>query len=376
MSLPEGTSSPLAERLRQQIERTGAISFRDWMAAALYDEREGYYCRPDRTRWGRPDSGGDYRTSPELSPLFAATFARYFAALYSELGSPVEWTILEAGAGAGDFARVLLETLERTHPRVFQATRYYLAEISADARKRASETLAAFASRVEFCQNNLRGLSFDAGLIFSNELLDALPVHRVRQRNGQLRELCVGLDEARNFNWIEREPTTTRLAAHFSRLKTTLAEGQVAEVNLAAEDWLADAAPVIKRGYLVTVDYGAEAAELYQSTARSEGTLRGFRAHQFVADLLARPGEHDLTTTINWTGLKQAGEEAGLETISLQRQDEFLLRSGFLEELERLTAQQPTEAERLRLRLGAREMILPNGMSRSFQVLVQKKKEA
>ena len=375
MSLPEGTT-PLAARLRQRIEREGAISFRDWMAAALYDEREGYYCRADLTRWGRARDGGDYRTSPERSPLFAATFARHFAALYVELGSPAAWTILEAGAGAGDFARVVLETLERAHPRVFQATRYLIAEISHDARRRARENLAAFTDRVEFCQNNLRGLSFEAGLIFSNELLDALPVHRVRQREGQLRELCVGLDDAGNFIWTEQEPTTPRLAAHFSRLNVPLAEGQIAEVNLDAEEWLADAASILKRGYVVTVDYGAEAVELYQSPARSEGTLRGFRAHEFVADVLARPGEHDLTTTINWTSLKQAGEAAGLQTISLERQDEFLMRAGLLEELERLTAQLPTEAERLRLRLGAREMILPNGMSGSFQVLSQKKREA
>jgi SAM-dependent MidA family methyltransferase len=372
MSLPDGTT-PLAARLRQRIERAGAVSLRDWMAASLYDEREGYYCRPDLPRWGR--DGGDYRTSPERSPLFAATFARYFAALYADSGSPAAWTILEAGAGAGDFARVVLETLERAHPRVFQATRYLIADISVDARRRARKNLAAFTDRVEFCQSNLRGLSCEAGLIFSNELLDALPVHRVRQRDGRLRELCVGLDEAGNFIWLEQEPTTPRLAAHFSRLNTPLAEGQSAEVNLDAEEWLADAASVLKRGYVLTVDYGAEAVELYQSATRSEGTLRGFRAHEFVMDLLARPGEHDLTATINWTSLKQAGEAAGLQTISLERQDAFLLRAGLLEELERLTAQLPTEAERLRLRLGAREMILPNGMSGSFQVLSQKKRE-
>jgi SAM-dependent MidA family methyltransferase len=375
MSVPDGTTPPLAERLRLKIERVGAISFRDWMAAALYDEHEGYYCRPGRARWGRAAVGGDYRTSPERSPLFAATFARYFTTLYAELGSPSEWTILEAGAGAGDFARGVLETLEHAHPRVFQATRYCIAEVSADACARTRENLAAFTDRVEFCPNKLRGLSFEHGLIFSNELLDAFPVHRVRQRDGQLRELCVGLDEAGNFTWIEQEPTTPRLAAHFSRLDAPLAEGHVAEVNLAAEEWLADAASTLKRGYVVTVDYGAEAVALYQSAERNEGTLRGFQAHGFVADLLARPGEHDLTTTINWTTLKQAGEAAGLQTISLERQDEFLLRAGLLEELERRTAQLPTEAERLRLRLGAREMILPGGMSRSFQVLLQKKRE-
>jgi SAM-dependent MidA family methyltransferase len=123
------------------------------------------------------------------------------------------------------------------------------------------------------------------------------------------------------------------------------------------------------------VDYGAEAEELFQSTQRRDGTLRGFRAHRFVADVLAQPGEHDLTTTINWTHIKQAGEAVGLKTISLERQDEFLLRAGLLDQLERLAAQQSSEAARLRLRLGAREMILPEGMSRSFQVLFQKKEE-
>ena len=367
---------PLAERLREKIKCEGPISFRDWMAAALYDEREGYYCRADRKRWGRDGEGGDYRTSPERSPLFAATFARYFASLYAELNSPPLWTILEAGAGAGNFARIVLETLERDHPQVFQATRYCLDEISADARNRARDNLAGFSDRVEFCQNNPHGLSVEAGVIFSNELLDAFPVHRVRMhRDGQLRELCVALNDAGDFIWSEQEPTTPRLEEHFSRQGIKLAEGHIAEINLAAEEWIERAASILKRGYLVTVDYGAEAGELFQSIGRRDGTLRGFRAHKFVANLLSEPGEHDLTTTINWTSVKRAGEAAGLETISLERQDEFLLRAGLLDQLEQLTARQTNEAERLRLRLGVREMILPGGMSQSFQVLLQKKRE-
>ncbi|HEX8129510.1 MAG TPA: SAM-dependent methyltransferase [Pyrinomonadaceae bacterium] len=363
--------TPLAERLRARIRREGATSFRDWMAAALYDEREGYYRRPGCTRWGR--TGGDYRTSPERSPLFAATCALYFASLYDELGAPPRWAILEAGAGAGDFARVALETLERDHPRVFRATRYYIDEPSDDARLRASENVAAFADRVEFCRNDWHGLSFEAGVIFSNELLDAFPVHRVRMRGGRLRELCVAVDEAGGFCWSEQETVATPLSEHFARLGVSLAEGHVAEVNLAAGEWIERAASVLQRGYVVTIDYGAEAEELYRSAQRRDGTLRGFRDHQFVADVLARPGEHDLTTTINWTEIRRAGEAAGLETVSLERQDEFLLRAGALTQLEHLTTQAHTEAERLRLRLGAREMILPGGMSASFQVLVQKK---
>ena len=370
--------SSLAERLRERIRRTPsrAISFRDWMAAALYDERDGYYCRAGRKRWGRAARGGDYRTSPERSPLFAATFAHHFATLYAELGSPAEWTILEAGAGAGDFARVALETLERVHPRVFHATRYCIAEISPDARARAHENLAAFADRIEFYEHNWGGLSFEQGLIFSNELLDAFPVHRVLMREGRLRELCVGLNDAGDFVWSEQEPATAQLAEHFERSGVALAEGHVAEVNLTAEDWITGAASALRRGYVITVDYGAEAAELFQTPERAGGTLRGFRAHEFVADVLSQPGEHDLTTTINWTALIRAGEAAGLDMVMLERQDEFLLRAGALDQLERLTARASTEAERLQLRLGAREMILPGGMSGSFQVLVQKKREA
>src|SRR5712691_2856137 len=106
----------LAERLRARIRREGPISFHDWMQAALYDEREGYYCRSDLDRQGR---AGDYRTAPETSPLFAATFARYFAKLFTELGSPSSWTILEAGAGSGEFERGVLSGLKSNHPTVF-----------------------------------------------------------------------------------------------------------------------------------------------------------------------------------------------------------------------------------------------------------------
>lgn len=105
-------SPPLAARLRARIRESGPISFRDWMEAALYDRRDGYYQREDLTRWGR---SGDYRTGPERSTLFAATFAGYFADFYRRLGSPESFTIYEAGAGAGHFALGVLDALRREH---------------------------------------------------------------------------------------------------------------------------------------------------------------------------------------------------------------------------------------------------------------------
>jgi SAM-dependent MidA family methyltransferase len=369
----------LAERLRERIAREGAITFRDWMAAALYDEREGYYRRSDRVRWGR---AGDYRTSAERTPLFAATFARYFAALHAELGAPARWTIFEVGAGACDFARGVLATLSSDFQTVFGATRYVIEEIGDAARDEAAAKLAPFVERVEFRRlddvEETRGIAglaaaSDAGIAFSNELIDAFPVHRVRARGGRLWELCVGLDEARRFVWVEREPSTPKLAAHFARLGISLAEGQSAEVNLAAEEWIARAASLFTRGFVVTVDYGARAAELYNARLRPAGTLRAFRAHGFADDLLDNPGEQDLTASVNWTQLSGAGRDAGLETVLFERQDKFLLRAGVVEQLERMTARAASEAERMSLRVAAREMILPGGMGESFQVLVQKK---
>ncbi len=363
-------SAALRSRLRARIAQTGPITFRDWMDAALYDERGGYYARPDLARWGRT---GDYRTSPECSPLFAATCAHYFAQLYTELGTPERWTIIEAGAGNGRFAAGVLDTFAHEHPALLRATQYVIDERSADAQARARELLDAHVERVDYASLFELSGPVRGGLIFANELLDALPVHRVVQRGGQLRELCVGLDGAGKFIWVECAPGTPRLAEHFARLHVTLAEGQAAEVNLAAADWITQAAHALARGFIMLIDYGAEATALYDVRQRPDGTLRAFQQHQLSADVLARPGEQDLTTTVNWTQIKQAAAAAGLRTVLHVRQDEFLLRAGLLEQLERMSARLPDEAACIALRLSAREMLLPGGMSQSFQVLVLEK---
>lgn len=359
----------LADRLRQRIRRSGPITFHDWMTAALYDSQEGYYCRSDLTRWGRK---GDYRTSPERSPLFAATFARYFARLYEELGAPPHFTIIEAGAGAGHFAAGVLETLRQGYPKIFAATRYVIDEASADATERARASLTPFKERVEFQRLTKKGSPLGETIIFANELLDAFPVHRVTMREGQLLELCVGCDASGNFVWAERKPSTPRLVDYLQRLQVRLAEGQIAEINLEAVDWIARVAAILRRGFLIMVDYGAEDDELYNSNTRRSGTLRAFHQHQFADDALARPGEQDLTTTVDWTSIRNACAEAGLQTVLFERQDRFLLQAGLLEELERLSANASSEAEAASLRVSARHMILPDAMSASFQVLVQK----
>lgn len=373
MSAPDARqdrANHLARSLRERLRREGSISFHDWMRVALYDESGGYYARSDLRRWGR---AGDYRTAPERSSLFAATFARYFAGLHEELRAPESWTILEAGAGAGDFALGVLETLRRDYPHVFAATRYLIDEVSADGRERARKLLKEFAGRVEYRQLiEMRG-PVNEGIVFANELLDAFPVHRVVMRGGKLLELYVGLDEAEQFVWVEREPGTPQLAVYLTRSGMELSEGQHAEINLEIEEWMKRAVSVFNRGYLALVDYGAEASELYGSPHRREGTLRAFHQHRFADDVLARPGEQDLTTTVDWSNVRRVGENLGLQTVSFERQDAFLLRAGLLDQLELMAARAENETDALILRSSVRELILPGGMSESFQVLVQKR---
>ena len=363
----ESTSGFLTEQLRAQIRRNGPMSFHDWMRAALYDQAHGYYCRADRVRQGRT---GDYRTAPETSPLFAAAFARFFRKLFAELGSPERWTICEVGAGNGDFAFDVLSTLQKRHPSVFDATRYVIDEVSPQARTRAFDRLVQFDDRIEFQSLVEVQEPFDFGIIFSNELIDAFPVHRVIRRGGELRELYVGLTNG-GFTWAERD-LSPAIGDYCRRSEIELVEGQIIEVNLEAEEFISRAASSLKEGFVITIDYGAERKELLSAAERRSGTLRAFRQHQLVDDVLSHPGEQDLTTTIDWTQIREAGEHAGLETIRHQRLDQFLLNEGLLEELQ-ASMSDLSESEVVRLRTNARELIMPHGLAASFQVLIQQK---
>lgn len=362
--------SALTDRLHERIRSEGPITFYEWMKAALYDPEQGYYCRPDRERWGRQ---GDYRTSPERSVLFAATFARYFAKLHQDLGSPPALTIVEVGAGAGHFAETVLETLQLRFPDIFSKTHYFIDEASPDSWSRARLRLTRFGTLVAF--KPLAALHpLDHAIVFSNELLDAFPVHRVIMQGGELRELHVGVNESGSFEWTVGQLSTHRLSEYFGRIGIRLSEGQIADVNLEIENWLGLVSRKLRSGYLITVDYGAEASVLYSEGERREGSLRAFHKHQVSGDVLLRPGQQDITSSVDWTLVKMVGTSNGLGVVAFERQDRFLLGAGLLAEMELRVGETLRESERLRVSTSAREMILPGSLAESFQVLVQKKK--
>ena len=370
----------LEARLRERIQREGPISFYEWMKSALYDERDGYYCAA-RVRQGR---AGDYRTAPEMSSLFAATFAGYFAKLFAKLGSPEQFTIIEMGAGPGEFAKGVLTTLQCEYREVFDAASYIVEEFSASSRADCVARLTEFSDRVTVRsptvrEGNLRELTLSeagasdgiTGVIFSNELIDAFPVNRVVMRDGGLRQLFVGFDDSQ-FVWRETE-LDEPVAAYCERIGLKLREGQIAEINLDADAFVAHAASLLERGYVITVDYGAERTALLNSVERQQGTLRAFRAHQFADDILAHPGQQDLTTTIDWTQMKEAGDRHRLRAVRFNRLDQFLSDSGLLHRIETIVQTTTDVAAAAQLTASAREMILPGGMASAFQVLIQEK---
>jgi SAM-dependent MidA family methyltransferase len=338
------------------------------MSDALYHPTLGYYHRKDLTRWGRE---GDYRTSPERSELFAATFARYFVSLYERMGQPAEFVIVEIGAGSGHFAAGVLDVLHKRFSAIAAATRYIVVEVSEDARRRASELLERF-TNVHFVDFvDLKPIH--SGVVFSNELLDAFPVHRVTKVNGELKELYVTLESDSTFEWCTDELSDDALLKLCQSSLPRLAEGQIAEINPGILHWFQMLDRKLVSGYLVTVDYGAESSELYDVAQRKRGTLRAFRRHQFVDDVLEDPGECDITCSVNWSLVQAEGECYGFKVYEFAQLDRFLMQVGILQELEEQIAAASNEAERSRLTTGAREMILPGGMASSFQVLVQKR---
>lgn len=336
----------LAERLRDRIRRDGPISFADFMEAALYDPEGGYYSR------GAPiGEGGDFVTSPSVSPAFAATLARRFADDAAILEGPLDF--VEVGAGEGRFLADFRGSLERDHPAVAGRTRLTAVERAPAAR----EKLSALGLDVRPDGAELPERSVN-GWIFANELYDALPVARVRGTAGGLEELRVGTEGDR-FVWVAA-PAPPAWIDRLSRSGTTLEPGQVAEVRPLASDLHRSLARALSRGRLVVFDYGHRSRTLFHPLARPAGTLAAHREGRRGGDPLERPGEQDLTAHVDWDELVSAGEAEGLESDGPIRQGRFLSEAGIFDFVR-------NEGEKWRVY----RLVDPAGMGEEISVLVQ-----
>lgn len=345
----------LADRLSARIRSSGPITFASFMESALFDPQEGYYTT--RAAIGFDES--DYFTSAELGPAFGRALSWMAIDAWTALGRPAAWDLVEAGAGRGGAMRDLLAALERERPDAARGVRPAIVEVSPRLREQQSIALAGRELR---WATAARGLAPIHGLIFGNEVLDAFPVHVLVRTEDGVREVYV---DAQGPALVE----TLRPPSHPDlrwRVPETLPLGGRWEVSVAAESWVAQIAAALTNGYLLLIDYADEEAGLLARLG--EGTLRGFSAHRLLGDPLQRPGQIDITATVNVTAVRRAAEGAGLRLVGMGTQRDVLLALG----VRGAAARPSTPLEQLRAasRRSAVDTLLdPNGLG-AFRVLL------
>ena len=357
-----GEDAALVERIRDDIRRNGPMPFARFMELALYDPDGGYY----RAASARPGRGGDFITAPELHPIFGGSLATAIEEIWRHIGGPAPFVVRELGAGTGALAVAILDSLRDTGSPLLGAVVYEPVEV--DERR-----YAAFAARLEASGHGARHrLPTGApivGVILGNEVLDALPVHRVRQRGGTLREVAVDLGADDGFVEVEIAPSTPSVATYLAGAGVELVDGQTAEFALGLETWIGDVTRDLDRGVLLLIDYGAPAAELYDPVRRRDGTLRAYVRHQVHDDPYRHVGRQDLTAHVDVTAVERAAHEVGLSTIGVTTQAEALMGLGIEARLQAIQADPATSFEEYTLvRAALMRLLDPAAMGR-FRVM-------
>ena len=325
----------LAERaIRRRIARRGPITFAEYMARALYGPG-GYYTRNS--------AGTDYYTSPQVHPAFGALLAVQLFQFWRLLDRPDLFFVIEPGAGHGLLARDVCNAAGHLPEGFGDSLRYAAVDRRPGGRETCDPAFAKIAG--DALRLPFRNVT---GCIISNELLDALPVHRVRVERGALRELYVGIeaDVADGYEGqlveIAGDPSTPNLERRLSDVGVSLFDGQTAEICLLLDDWAASVASSLDMGFVLTIDYGRSAEDLYDPAQRPHGTLVTYRSHRQTDTPLVDPGRQDITAQVDFTSVGLASERAGLTTLGNVSQGRFLTRLGL--QTTRRNAAPPTGA--------------------------------
>jgi SAM-dependent MidA family methyltransferase len=357
-----GEDEALLDRIRDEIRATGLMPFARFMELALYTAEGGYYRAP----LARPGREGDFITAPELHPIFGRTLATAIEEMWRRLGEPAPFVVREIGAGTGALAVAILDGLGEAASALLDATRYEPVEV--DERR-----LEAFAATLEAAGHGARHRPPTSdpivGVILANEVLDALPVHRVRRRDGAIREVAVDTGPDGELLEVEVPPSTAQVASYLADNGIELVEGQTAEFALGLEAWISDVAADLARGVLLLIDYGAPAAQLYDPVRHRDGTLRAYVRHQVHDDPYRHVGRQDLTAHVDVTAVERAAHAAGLTTIGITTQAEALMGLGIEARLQAIQSDPATTFEDYTLvRSALLRLLDPAAMGR-FQVM-------
>ncbi len=338
------------------------------MELALYCPVCGFYEKENDTIGKR----GDFYTSVSVGSLLGELLALQFGDWFTQRGRERgALKIVEAGAHDGKLANNILSWLHARRPELAERIEYWIVEPSARRQQWQQETLKEFVPQVRWFESLAAfHASPISGIIFSNELLDAMPMHRLGW-DAQKREWFewgVAISGER-FVWtrLAQQNHDSRFAFHVPpELLAVLPDGFITEICPAAQTWWREAASALESGKLLAIDYGLVATDLF-SPDRMAGTLRAYHRHRLVGDVLANPGDQDLTAHVNFTAIQSAGEQAGLKTELFDTQTRFLTEiaarawqenSGFGPWTSHHTRQFQT-------------LTHPEQMGRAFRVLVQ-----
>jgi len=357
----------LVQDISSQIEAAGGLTFADYMAQALYHPTHGYYTAP-RNRIGKQ---GDFFTSSSVHPCFGRLVARQLVQMWTLLGSN-SFVIAEQGAGEGHLCLDILDAIAEDAPEFYAVLTYRIVEISADNRQRQAEMLVRHieGGRVDWCDfADLKGME---GCFLSNELVEAFPVHLIEKHGGELQEVYVVNGED-GFNEELRSPSSDDIQKYFDLAGIEPIEGNRCEVNLYAGLWMRQVAEIIKRGFVLTIDYGYTAEDLY-TPSRHAGTFLCYHKHQTNDEPYKRVGCQDMTAHVDFSRLQLVGQQRGLKSLYFGQQYQFLMALGFLELLMEMESQETDPQKAQAIRMSLKTLILPEGgMGESFKVLVQGK---
>ena len=348
------------------------ISFAEYMDLVLYHPQYGYYSSAVKI-----GSEGDFFTSASLGADFAQLLAEQFVQIWEILGQPSPFKLVEMGAGSGLVAADILQYMQQHTPELLNSLEYIIVEQSPGLIARQQELLNAWRDRSLIHWQTWADIP-DASIVgccFSNELVDAFPVHQVVIEKGQLQEIYVTMAEE-GFAQVSAEPSTPQLAEYFELVSVNLPtaaypEGYHTEVNLAALDWLKTVATKLRRGYLLTIDYGYT-AERYYSPQRDQGTLQCYYQHRRHNNPYINIGHQDITAHGDFTALERQGERCGLSKVGFTQQGLFLMALGLGDRLADLSSGKYGFQTVLQRRDALHQLMNPTGLG-GFGVLVQSK---
>jgi SAM-dependent MidA family methyltransferase len=325
-----GHEPELLSLIQEEIRASGPMTFARFMDLALYHPALGYYATGQRG----PGRAADFLTAPESHPIFGWSIAVQLEEVWERLGRPAPFTVRELGAGTGALAAGILDGLIRIGSPLCVAIRYRVAERSPDRERQVRERLAAIGAADVLEPEDGRPIR---GAVIANEVLDALPVHRVvGGPNGSLLELFVALGPDGGLVAAGGTPSTPALASRLAGEGVRLVAGQVAEICLAVEGWVSRAADGLESGLLLLIDYGHPAARLYDPSRGS--LLRAYLGHRVHDDPFRNVGRQDLTAHVDLTAVERAALTAGLTRLGTTTQAEFLAGLGLAERLVALQA--------------------------------------